>query len=920
MNPSDSTKHLNNNNKVVNAIPLAHNQLSDGNDDEWSSSILIGQLLHHGQRRAEWMERLPSSSGHVTPPANSDVDGTVPPTKAAAASSIPTRYLNMNDWKRTSKYTSNSRNKDSNSRVNTRAAADIPTMNHQVVINDNDNENRRALLEDMPDHLQHHLWRHRSPSVNDNDNDNDRHLDSNNGNPSSIGTIRLANCHLESWSGSLSLGTSASTPTTLYTPQKFTVQIDTGSTELWIPSTKCVASDCQNPQLNLPLYDQSASTTYSNDIDDLYKFSQPDNTDDRQEHSYEYYDRLVLYRYYKDAKHTFTATFPIEKDNEYSFLSGMHGKDTLHLGATRDGINGEAHDITVENQVFAQVLNFTEGFYGDCGSDNLGRMGLGLADYTPHGYPTLLSNLKRNQGVKNNVFGLYLDASHDDQAGLDKGNGMDVEKTNWETWVYDDDDDDWLVDDDADPDQQHEDALEKKKNKKLIPDASELVFGGVNQRHYKGCLNWHLVNSRDQHLEGLWEFPLADVQVGGQSMEEVENGLYDDYAYDMDDDDDDGDTPSVGGDGDVPGGGDGDGNVPGGDGNGLGNGDGNVPGGDGNGLGGGDGNGLAGGDGNGDGPDGGDGLAGGDGNGLDGGNAPADGDEPPGDVRYLQNREIKERPPASYALLDSGSSFLIGPAAGMGIYAAEVGATCFTTDPTGLHTVVNCLDSDVGFDTAMIDCETPLLSLDFIPYDTSGEDEPSPNKNKKKPLVYSLEKDDLLVLVETFTELPSGIEQNIEYCMMRIVGSPTAQGYVLGVPFLNKYYAAFDFDNGRIGLAPATQHSDDSCPEDVFYEAPQISTAGATKQASVSTFSPNKTTSGASATLIVIAILVVGVNLYLLYRRFVKRRKQKQNVFGAGEMELSDTMDFEFDKDEEYNKVFDNNSDDGQEIRLPVML
>ena len=58
----------------------------------------------------------------------------------------------------------------------------------------------------------------------------------------------------------------------------------------------------------------------------------------------------------------------------------------------------------------------------------------------------------------------------------------------------------------------------------------------------------------------------------------------------------------------------------------------------------------------------------------------------------------------------------------------------------------------------------------------------------------------------------------------------------------------------------------------------------------------------------VIVILVVGVNLYLLYCWFVKRRKHKQNLFALSEMEISDTMDFEFDKDDKYNEVFDNYS------------
>ena len=87
---------------------------------------------------------------------------------------------------------------------------------------------------------------------------------------------------------------------------------------------------------------------------------------------------------------------------------GRHGVDTIHL-AKNDY-------ITIPKQAFAQILNFTDGFFGDC-SDNLGHLGLGLSDVTPYGYNTVLHNLKLNDAVKNKVVSLYLDGTQDGEAG-----------------------------------------------------------------------------------------------------------------------------------------------------------------------------------------------------------------------------------------------------------------------------------------------------------------------------------------------------------------------------------------------------------------------------------------------------------------------------------------------------------------------
>lgn len=124
------------------------------------------------------------------------------------------------------------------------------------------------------------------------------------------GLLPLSNCHTVMWTGEIQLGTP---------PQSFSVDIDTGSSDLWVPSMKCDDTCDDNPDWRK--YDATASTTYQAASEDplLNSFSSK----------------------YVDGES----------------MTGEHVIDVLQLG----------EGVRIEKQVFAQVTTF--GKYSSCGGE-----------------------------------------------------------------------------------------------------------------------------------------------------------------------------------------------------------------------------------------------------------------------------------------------------------------------------------------------------------------------------------------------------------------------------------------------------------------------------------------------------------------------------------------------------------------------
>ena len=66
------------------------------------------------------------------------------------------------------------------------------------------------------------------------------------------GSLPVSNCHGALYTVEIELGNP---------PQKFTVIIDSGSSDLWVPSAKCTSENCTRLVANF--YDESKSSTFS---------------------------------------------------------------------------------------------------------------------------------------------------------------------------------------------------------------------------------------------------------------------------------------------------------------------------------------------------------------------------------------------------------------------------------------------------------------------------------------------------------------------------------------------------------------------------------------------------------------------------------------------------------------------------------
>jgi len=140
------------------------------------------------------------------------------------------------------------------------------------------------------------------------------------------------------------------------------------------------------------------------------------------------------------------------------------------------------------------------------------------------------------------------------------------------------------------------------------------------------------------------------------------------------------------------------------------------------------------------------------------------------------------------AILDSGSTNFVGPASAISDFVAYNNATCYGITLLGELEEQNCQDTSIffgGWDIASVACHEPIQPLEFVTDKITfsfGYDE----------LVYSM----------TVEDEETG--EDVEICLVNVTPDRDTLGgerWVLGDTFFQKYYAAFDWSNHRLGFA-----------------------------------------------------------------------------------------------------------------------
>lgn len=406
-------------------------------------------------------------------------------------------------------------------------------------------------------------------------------------------------------------------------------------------------------------------------------------------------DSCSMYTEWRKFDETKSSTYQIASDDkkENEFLveyadgeqaKGEHAKDILRIGDS----------LVVTDQIFAQITSFTQ--FQTCASEE-GVLGLSFSSLSSHNFPTPLNNMATT--LRNTIFSFYLDADFDDYPPADENSDAPIGHA--------------------------------------LSAHSELIFGGVNQKHYEGCLHWHYLGQftdmgTGKIFEGYWDFSLDDVKIGGQSLQSTNLGI-----------------------------------------------------------------------------------------------------------------------------VDSGSTYIVGPNDDVGVVAAANGAACFAFNEDGgvdEDSIVPC-DREDGFDIAIVECSAPFFPLEFVADGVS----------------YILDRDDLVLEVE-----PDEVDEDI-LCILRLQGSNSIPAWVLGDVFFNRYYTAFDFTRKRIGFAKAVKDSSDICEVDLHLDI-----SYSIESASESNETGGRATGGAATFGYVAAALLCALALFALYMR--KKRRNQERFFAAVEL------------------------------------
>jgi hypothetical protein len=189
-------------------------------------------------------------------------------------------------------------------------------------------------------------------------------------------------------------------------------------------------------------------------------------------------------RFQSDKSTTYQEVPADERDFHVQYadgesVKGFHGKDVLTLGSS----------IRIPDQVFAQITDVSR--FQTCATEE-GVFGLAFSFISSHKFPTPISNMQSL--LRHPMFSFYLQATDD----------YPKAKTT------------------SEPDEQGNFQRGRDPPTGAL---SELVFGGVDKKHYEGCLHWHDLGqfedmSTGHTFVGYWDIKLQGVQVAGKALQD----------------------------------------------------------------------------------------------------------------------------------------------------------------------------------------------------------------------------------------------------------------------------------------------------------------------------------------------------------------------------------------------------------------
>jgi len=148
------------------------------------------------------------------------------------------------------------------------------------------------------------------------------------------------------------------------------------------------------------------------------------------------------------------------------------------------------------------------------------------------------------------------------------------------------------------------------------------------------------------------------------------------------------------------------------------------------------------------------------------------------------------------AQLDSMSANIIGPASIVGEFATRNSMNCFILDTEGGVHETECIDGD--FDVMEVECNPDIPSqfqdLRFI---ANGAE-------------YSFNIFEISEVIEN--DSGEGL-----ICRPTLVPSGVIPNWIMGTPFLTKYYSVYDIENMVVGLAKASTIEDSICEDDLAF-------------------------------------------------------------------------------------------------------